>query len=270
MSALLWLCFSISGAAALALEVLWMRAAELVLGATAPTAATVLACYFAGLGLGAAGARCVRWQPIPPIQSQQAQLESGVRGNVPAPFGAGKGSKALPIATHDDQCFAPAQDTGSPWGASLCSASPQPGRCSVAPHALQRQGEGGSRPAGTPQHAWRRGETHLALPERASGTSAPRATPRATKSAIARPIQSYRREATRCSCAGSVGIRSNTPLSTQCRMMSRRWNSGTSLASVTSRRTLSYLSKLITAWVWRAHIPPNLVVEVRRDRKPLR
>ena len=26
----------------------------------------------------------------PPRQSQQAQLESGVRGNVPAPFGAGE------------------------------------------------------------------------------------------------------------------------------------------------------------------------------------
>ena len=37
-----------------ALELLWMRSAGLVLGATAPTTATVLACYFAGLGLGAA------------------------------------------------------------------------------------------------------------------------------------------------------------------------------------------------------------------------
>ena len=54
MNGILWLCFSISGAAALTLEVLWMRSAGLVLGATAPTAATVLACYFAGLGLGAA------------------------------------------------------------------------------------------------------------------------------------------------------------------------------------------------------------------------
>jgi hypothetical protein len=26
----------------------------------------------------------------PPFQSQQAQLESGVRGNVPTPFGAGE------------------------------------------------------------------------------------------------------------------------------------------------------------------------------------
>src|SRR5919198_2007667 len=64
MSALLWLCFSISGAAALALEMLWMRSAGLVLGATAPTAATVLACYFAGLGLGAALARGATTRPI--------------------------------------------------------------------------------------------------------------------------------------------------------------------------------------------------------------
>src|ERR671937_1959657 len=64
MSSLLWLCFSISGAAALALEVLWMRSAGLVLGATAPTAATVLACYFAGLGLGAALARRAPARPI--------------------------------------------------------------------------------------------------------------------------------------------------------------------------------------------------------------
>src|SRR5215216_3182186 len=64
MKGILWLCFSISGAAALALEVLWMRSAGLVLGATAPTAATVLACYFAGLGLGAAGAQHLRWRPV--------------------------------------------------------------------------------------------------------------------------------------------------------------------------------------------------------------
>src|SRR5246127_5448346 len=64
MSGLLWLCFGFSGAAALAFEMLWMRSAGLVLGATAPTAATVLACYFAGLGLGAAGARGVQWRPV--------------------------------------------------------------------------------------------------------------------------------------------------------------------------------------------------------------
>jgi len=64
MKGILWLCFSLSGAAALALEVLWMRSAGLVLGATAPTAATVLACYFAGLGLGAAGARCSQQRPV--------------------------------------------------------------------------------------------------------------------------------------------------------------------------------------------------------------
>ena len=57
MSRVLWLCFGLSGAAALGLELLWMRSAGLVLGSTAVTASTVLACYFAGLGLGAALAR---------------------------------------------------------------------------------------------------------------------------------------------------------------------------------------------------------------------
>jgi spermidine synthase len=62
--ALLWFCFFVSGASALALEVLWMRSAALILGQTAATAATVLACYFAGLGLGAAVARTVRRRPV--------------------------------------------------------------------------------------------------------------------------------------------------------------------------------------------------------------
>jgi len=35
----------------------------------------------------------------PPFQRRQAQRESGVHGNVPAPFGAGKCCKALPITT---------------------------------------------------------------------------------------------------------------------------------------------------------------------------
>jgi hypothetical protein len=57
MIAILCVCFALSGAAALALEVLWMRSAGLVLGATAPTAATVFACYFAGLTIGAVAVR---------------------------------------------------------------------------------------------------------------------------------------------------------------------------------------------------------------------
>jgi spermidine synthase len=64
MNSLLWLCFGISGAAALAFEMLWMRSAGLVLGATAPTTATVLGCYFAGLGLGATYARRIQRQPV--------------------------------------------------------------------------------------------------------------------------------------------------------------------------------------------------------------
>jgi spermidine synthase len=64
MTALLWPCFALSGAAALGLEMLWMRSAGLVLGATAPTAAAVLASYFAGLALGAAAARGGAERPV--------------------------------------------------------------------------------------------------------------------------------------------------------------------------------------------------------------
>jgi len=62
--AVLWLCFAISGATALALELLWARSAGLVLGQTAPTAAAVLACYFAGLAGGALAARHPGRRPI--------------------------------------------------------------------------------------------------------------------------------------------------------------------------------------------------------------
>jgi spermidine synthase len=61
---LLWLCFTLSGAAALGLELLWVRSALLVAGATAMTAATVLASYLAGLGLGAAFARQGTAHPV--------------------------------------------------------------------------------------------------------------------------------------------------------------------------------------------------------------
>ena len=64
MRGLLWLCFALSGAAALALEMLWIRSAGLVLGTTVLTAATVLACYFAGLGLGAVCMRRGSSRPV--------------------------------------------------------------------------------------------------------------------------------------------------------------------------------------------------------------
>src|SRR5439155_18924707 len=64
VKSILWLCFALSGAAALALELLWMRSAALVVGATAATAASVLASYFAGLALGGLFAREARAQPI--------------------------------------------------------------------------------------------------------------------------------------------------------------------------------------------------------------
>ena len=56
---LLWCCFAVSGAAGLALEMLWMRSAGLMIGQTAATAATVLACYFAGLAGGSLAGRTV-------------------------------------------------------------------------------------------------------------------------------------------------------------------------------------------------------------------
>src|SRR5437879_6981963 len=73
MTALLWLCFALSGAAALALELLWMRSAGFVLGATAPTAATVLACYFGGLALGSAAGSRASTRPV----RRYAALEIG-------------------------------------------------------------------------------------------------------------------------------------------------------------------------------------------------
>jgi spermidine synthase len=78
MRGLLWVCFGLSGAAALAFEMLWMRSAGLVLGTTALTAATVLACYFAGLGLGAACARQVSSRPV----RLYGCLEIGAAGGV--------------------------------------------------------------------------------------------------------------------------------------------------------------------------------------------
>jgi spermidine synthase len=54
MTGILWLCYAVSGAAALALEMLWMRSASLVFGTTPQTTAMVLATYFAGMTLGAA------------------------------------------------------------------------------------------------------------------------------------------------------------------------------------------------------------------------
>lgn len=71
---LLWLCFAVSGAAALGLEMLWMRSAGLVMGQTAATAATVLACYFAGLAGGALAGRAVG----PWAARRYALLELGV------------------------------------------------------------------------------------------------------------------------------------------------------------------------------------------------
>jgi spermidine synthase len=64
VSALLWLCFTLSGAGALGLELLWLRSAGLVLGTTAATAATVVAGYFVGLAAGALLARRPNPRPV--------------------------------------------------------------------------------------------------------------------------------------------------------------------------------------------------------------
>jgi spermidine synthase len=64
VSALLWLCFALSGAGALGLELLWLRSAGLVLGTTAATAATVVAGYFVGLAAGALLARRPGARPV--------------------------------------------------------------------------------------------------------------------------------------------------------------------------------------------------------------
>jgi len=71
MNRLLWLCFFLSGAAALALELLWMRSASLAAGSTAATASAVLAAYFAGLALGSLYARRAPARPV----RRYAQLE---------------------------------------------------------------------------------------------------------------------------------------------------------------------------------------------------
>jgi spermidine synthase len=64
VSALLWIAFTLSGAGALGLELLWLRSAALVLGTTAATTATVLAGYFAGLAIGSVLARQPAARPI--------------------------------------------------------------------------------------------------------------------------------------------------------------------------------------------------------------
>jgi spermidine synthase len=92
LSRVLWLCLGLSGAAALAFEMLWMRSAGLVLGTTVPTAATVLACYFAGLGIGAACARQVSSRPV----RLYGRLELG------AGVGALWSLAVFSLLTHDD------------------------------------------------------------------------------------------------------------------------------------------------------------------------
>jgi spermidine synthase len=78
MRPVLYACFAVSGAAALALELLWLRSASLLLGATAPTTALVLACYFAGLATGSLLGRRPAARPV----RRYALLELGVAAGV--------------------------------------------------------------------------------------------------------------------------------------------------------------------------------------------
>jgi spermidine synthase len=83
VNVVLWVCFALSGVGALALEMLWMRSAGLVLGATAPTAATVLAAYFSGLALGGFLARHA---PSAPVR-RYGLLELGAAAGALASYG---------------------------------------------------------------------------------------------------------------------------------------------------------------------------------------
>jgi spermidine synthase len=73
---------ALSGAGALALELLWLRSARLVLGTTAETAATVVAAYFAGLGVGGYLARRVSRHPV----RRYGQLELAVAAGTIASY----------------------------------------------------------------------------------------------------------------------------------------------------------------------------------------
>ena len=74
---LLFICFFMSGAAGLAYEVAWLRSLELIFGGTSYAAATVLAAFMAGLGLGSYtfGRRVGGW--IRPLRTY-AWLEIGI------------------------------------------------------------------------------------------------------------------------------------------------------------------------------------------------
>ena len=81
MSIGLWLCFALSGASALGLELLWLRSAGLVLGTTATTPATVVAAYFAGLALGAFLARRPPTRPIRRYAALELAVAAGALGS---------------------------------------------------------------------------------------------------------------------------------------------------------------------------------------------
>ena len=107
--ALLWLCFTVSGAAALALEMLWARSAGLAIGQTAPTAATVLACYFAGL---AGGALLGRDPGSRPVQRRTATSRSALRS---APYGHWRCCGSAPARRDSDGWRPASRSAASRW-----------------------------------------------------------------------------------------------------------------------------------------------------------
>jgi len=83
VNALLWVCFALSGTAALALELLWIRSTGLVLGTTAATSGAVVAGYFAGLATGGFLARRPASRPV----RRYGLLELAVAGGALLSYG---------------------------------------------------------------------------------------------------------------------------------------------------------------------------------------
>src|SRR5438105_2252887 len=145
MTVLLWLCFALSGAGALALELLWMRSAGLVLGTTAETAATVVAGYFAGLGLGGFLARHAPRAPVRRYGRLELAVAAGGIGSYgvfrllstdaaqhalaasPATGGDTQGSPIPPPVAHRRWHWARGNRARDPLDGLLCSGPPQLG-----------------------------------------------------------------------------------------------------------------------------------------------
>ena len=180
--ALLWLCFAISGAAALALEMLWMRSAGLVLGATAATTATC------SRATSAVSGSARRWRGVAGARDRSRAtrlLELG------AAAGALWSLAALPTA-RDGRCAANARErrarrTGRRRGARAPAGDDVPRRDAARARA------GAGRP-------------------RASGSGADSSTPSTRSAARAasppglRPAGDHRRAASYFAVAGASAL----------------------------------------------------------------